>query len=81
MNVEEGTFQRFSTDNGLPNNVIYAVQSDSHHQLWLSTNRGLCLFSTDSGVVRTFTLHDGLQSNEFNRLEYGKASDGKNMIV
>lgn len=70
------TFVHYSTEDGLPNNVIYGIQSDDHNNLWLSTNRGLCLFNPETENVRNFTDADGLNGKEFNRYEYSKSADG-----
>ncbi|HEY3385941.1 MAG TPA: two-component regulator propeller domain-containing protein, partial [Saprospiraceae bacterium] len=77
LNISTGTFKHYNTSNGIPNNVIYAVQSDAHNNLWLSTNLGLCRFDPGSEEVWSFTIEDGLPGNEFNRMEYGKGSDGR----
>lgn len=73
---EKETFVHYITDNGLPNDVIYGIQSDEYNNLWLSTNRGLCLFDPETENVRNFTEADGLNGNEFNRYEYSKSADG-----
>jgi len=77
LDIATGTFKRYSTANGLPNNVIYAVQSDAHNNLWLSTNLGLCRFDPIKEDTWSFTIKDGLPGNEFNRTEYGKSSNGR----
>ncbi len=76
MDIKTETFHHYTTADGLPNNVIYAVQSDKHDKLWLSTNQGLCRFDPENEEVWSFTVEDGLPGNEFNRLEYGKTTDG-----
>lgn len=70
------TFTRFDVKNGLPNNVIYAIQSDAHNNLWISTNHGICQFNPQTFKTRNFTQADGLVSNEFNRYEFSKTTDG-----
>ena len=77
LDIATGTFNRYNTANGLPNNVIYAVQSDAHNNLWLSTNLGLSRFDPVTEEVWSFTIKDGLPGNEFNRTEYGKTSNGR----
>lgn len=77
MDINAETFQHFSIDDGLPNNVIYAVQSDKHNNLWLSSNLGISRFDPITGKVWSFTMDDGLKSNEYNRFEYGKTKDGR----
>ena len=69
---------------GLPNNTIYGIQEDSYGRLWMSTNKGLCMYAPGPDPVRDtgrsfsiFTREDGLQSNEFNTGAWHKASDGR----
>jgi anti-sigma regulatory factor (Ser/Thr protein kinase) len=76
FDIRYKTFIRFDTEDGLPNNVIYAIQSDSRNNLWISTNNGICHFNTKTLAIRNFTKADGLVSNEFNRFEFSKAADG-----
>jgi two-component sensor histidine kinase len=42
----------------------------------MSTNRGLCRLNPETGLVRSYTVNDGLQSNEFNRYSAYRAADG-----
>nr|MDQ3018233.1 hypothetical protein [Bacteroidota bacterium] len=77
FDIEKETFSHYTTEDGLPNNVIYAVQTDAHDNLWLSTNLGLSRFDPATKNVWSFTSDDGLPGNEFNRAEYGKADDGR----
>ncbi|MEM1356901.1 MAG: ATP-binding protein [Bacteroidota bacterium] len=65
-----------NTSNGLPNNVIYGVLNDAAGNLWLSSNKGIINYHPATGDVRNFTVADGMQSNEFNTLAYGKGPDG-----
>lgn len=71
-----GKINHFTTENGLPNDVIYGILADHRGNLWLSTNLGLCLFDPQSFEVRNFTAADGLNGNEFNRYQYSKGADG-----
>lgn len=73
---QKGTFDQFSTKNGLPNNVVYGIQTDVRNNLWLSTNMGLCRFEPKTGNTTNYTIEDGLISNEFNRREFSKGPDG-----
>ncbi|CAN5761782.1 two-component regulator propeller domain-containing protein [soil metagenome] len=66
LDIEAGTFSRYTTAQGLPNDVVYGVLPDDAGNLWLSTNRGLARFDPGTGEVRSFDAADGLQSNEFN---------------
>jgi signal transduction histidine kinase/ligand-binding sensor domain-containing protein/AraC-like DNA-binding protein len=83
--METETFLHFTDREGLPNNVVYGVIPDDQGYLWMSTNLGLSRvrfqFSHDGTVriasVKNFDAQDGLQSNEFNHLSYGKGRSGK----
>ncbi|MEL6803949.1 MAG: histidine kinase dimerization/phospho-acceptor domain-containing protein, partial [Bacteroidota bacterium] len=65
-----------TTNDGLPNNVIYAVLNDEAGNLWLSSNKGIIAYTPETGRIRNFTAADGMQSDEFNTIAYGKAPDG-----
>lgn len=65
FNKLTGTYNRFTTDNGLPSNTILRILEDNHQQLWLTTFNGLCKFNPATGSYQNFTQTDGLQSNQF----------------
>lgn len=73
-----GNIQHFTTQDGLPNNVIYGILPDAQHNLWLSTNKGISKFSVTNGHpdIENYENYDGLQSYEFNTGAYFKADDG-----
>lgn len=70
-------FKRYTTKDGLPNNVIYGILSDARNNLWIGTNQGLIHFDPRTGEMVTYTKEDGLPSNEFNRYCYAKTDDGE----
>ncbi|MEW5799902.1 MAG: two-component regulator propeller domain-containing protein [Bacteroidota bacterium] len=67
MNPVMETFTRITMENGLPNDVVYAILPDTKGNLWFSTNKGIVRYTPESGAIKTFTPADGLQSNEFNQ--------------
>jgi ligand-binding sensor domain-containing protein/two-component sensor histidine kinase len=71
-----GKFVRYSTKDGLANNVVYGILPGDDGNLWLSTNKGLSVFNPDTKQFRNYDAQDGLQSNEFNRYAYCKTSNG-----
>jgi signal transduction histidine kinase/ligand-binding sensor domain-containing protein/DNA-binding response OmpR family regulator len=77
LDIEAGTFFRYTTAHGLPNNVVYGILPDDAGRLWLSTNRGLARFDPGTGEVRSFDATDGLQSNEFNSGAAFRSSSGE----
>ncbi|MVM41003.1 hypothetical protein GO730_30410 [Spirosoma sp. HMF3257] len=65
-----GICRRFSTQTGLPNNVIYSAIPDQQGFLWIGTNQGLCRMDRRSFQTRTYTSEDGLLEDEFNRFHF-----------
>ncbi len=76
LDKRTGQCTRFSTVNGLPNNVIYGLLADDDGQLWMSTNKGIARFDPITHEVRSFDASDGLQGDEFNRYAFCKTADG-----
>jgi signal transduction histidine kinase/ligand-binding sensor domain-containing protein len=58
--------ERFTTANGLPDNVVYSMEKDRDGHWWISTNRGLACYMEQKKSFRLYDERDGLQSNEFN---------------
>ena len=71
------TVRQYTTENGLPDNVVYAVLPDDLGNLWLSTNNGLCRFNIAHQTVHNYGLLDGLPHHEFNSFSFLKSSSGK----
>lgn len=81
FDISTGKFLRYSTKDGLPNDVVYGILADDDGNLWISTNKGLSRFTlpedrAGSGSFYNYEAKDGLQSNEFNRYAFCKAKDG-----
>jgi signal transduction histidine kinase/ligand-binding sensor domain-containing protein/DNA-binding response OmpR family regulator len=66
FDLETEQFTHYTTAQGLPNDVVYAILPDDEGHLWLSTNRGLSRLDPVGGTFRNFDAGDGLQSDEFN---------------
>ncbi len=71
------TFKNFNQNDGLCNNVIYAIQKDRNNNLWLSTDNGLSRLDLRSGQFRNFYASDGLQSNQFYWTASCSGEDGR----
>jgi len=72
-----GTFTAIRRSDGLPDDAIYGILEDDRGCLWLSTNSGIARYDPDSGAVKTYTIADGLQSNEFNGGAYYRSPAGE----
>lgn len=62
-----GQLRSFSTHEGLPNDMIYAILPDRTGDLWLSTNKGITRFDSRTFESSYYTVEDGLPGDEFNR--------------
>ena len=77
LDITTGKCRRYTTKDGLPDEVIYGILPDARHNLWISTNMGLCRMDPRTGATRNFTKADGLAGNEFNRYGAEKSPDGR----
>lgn len=68
--------KQYTTENGLPDNVAYAVLPDSLGNLWLSTNSGLCRFNITHETIHNYGLLDGLPHHEFNSASFLTSRNG-----
>ncbi|OJJ17979.1 hypothetical protein BKI52_29425 [marine bacterium AO1-C] len=58
-------FKHYTTQQGLPNDVIHKIVADKKGDLWLSTNKGLSLFNKQNQSFKNYDQQDGLQADEF----------------
>jgi len=65
QNLLEGKFINYTTDKGLPSNIIYRIEADDNGNLWLSTDNGLSMFDPRKETFRNYDASDGLQGNQF----------------
>ena len=72
--------RRFTTQNGLPNNVVYAAIPDHQGFLWIATNQGICRMDRKSFQTRIYTHEDGLLADEFNRFHYLHLPDDRILL-
>ncbi len=70
-------FTKYDVSNGLLDNVIYGMLEDDAGNIWMSTDKGLCAFNPGANHFRSFTIVDGLASNQFYWDAYFRGSDGK----
>lgn len=70
-------FINYDESSGLLDNVVYGMMEDETGTLWLSTDKGLCAFNSNRNSIRSYTVSDGLKSNQFYWDAYFKGHDGK----
>lgn len=73
-----------TNDNGLPNNILYALVPDEAGNFWISSNKGISKFNyklfdvtNKNIVIKNFGIKDGLQGNEFNTNGFAVTKDGE----
>jgi ligand-binding sensor domain-containing protein/signal transduction histidine kinase len=76
-NRSNSTFRRYTTKNGLPSNVVFRIEEDDDHMLWISSTRGLIHFNPLTGGSKTYTRADGLLTDQFNYSSSFKDSSGR----
>jgi signal transduction histidine kinase/ligand-binding sensor domain-containing protein/DNA-binding response OmpR family regulator len=76
FDTKKQLFTRYTTADGLPNNIILGLAEDTKNNLWLSTSRGICRFNPISKKIKNFDIEDGLQSYEFKMGAVCKTTSG-----
>jgi PAS domain S-box-containing protein len=77
------SFKRYSTKDGLPNDIICGILEDKRGNLWLSTNIGIskAIISPKKGSIniafKNYSKPDGLQDNQFNIWSHLKTRNGE----
>lgn len=74
---ENNRFQSYTWDSGLPSDNIYGILEDSKHNLWISTDKGLCRLNPSTEKITTYGKEDGLPSDAFNIGSTLKTSSGE----
>jgi signal transduction histidine kinase/ligand-binding sensor domain-containing protein len=69
--------KRYSDGDGLPSNTIYSALPGNDGNIWLSSNSGIIMFQRASGKFIPFSINEGLQEEEYNRLAYTQTRSGK----
>lgn len=70
-------FSAYTTENGLPSNIIYSCLEDEQGRLWLGTNNGLSRFDVSTMTFVNYGEADGLVSREFNQGPACHGNDGR----
>ena len=57
----------YTTQDGLPDNIVQCILPDDSGNLWVSTNNGISKFDPVNRSFHNYSEADGLQGNTFNR--------------
>jgi len=75
-NYKTGKTNIYTIKDGLPGNLIDAIQEDNKGNLWISTDKGLSKFNRKTGVFFNYGKRDGLNGLEFIQNVAAKSKDG-----
>jgi signal transduction histidine kinase/streptogramin lyase len=68
----------FNTENsGFPSDKIHAVYEDNLQRLWMPSDHGIICFEKKTNDFQTFTVADGLNTDEMNQLSHFRDSTGQ----
>ncbi|MGL4913687.1 MAG: ligand-binding sensor domain-containing protein [Romboutsia sp.] len=66
LNKKSESFTRYTTQDGLANNIVYGILVDDENNIWSSTNKGISKLDLKMKEFQNFGITEGLQGNEFN---------------
>lgn len=73
LNENNILLKKYTTEEGLPSNVICSIVEDDQNNLWLSTHNGLSKYNAKENIFINYYNSDGLQGNEFSRGAFYKS--------
>jgi len=73
LDIQKGTFQHFTRENGLLNNNVFSLLPDQQGNLWLLGYDGISKFQPATGTFRIYTHEYGLLNKEYDAFLYGKS--------
>ncbi|MBO9566022.1 MAG: histidine kinase [Niastella sp.] len=77
LSPDRKTKRRYTTEDGLPTNVLYGILEDDSGHLWISSLKGLIRFNIATAAVKVYTQANGLITDQFNYNSAYKHTDGK----
>ena len=76
-NRQDGTFTRYTENQGLRSSGIMGILEDKVGRLWLSTKHGISRFDPRTETFRNYDVSDGLQGDEFSSGAFVQGLDGE----
>jgi ligand-binding sensor domain-containing protein/signal transduction histidine kinase len=70
------TYKNYTTQDGLPTNLIFAVLEDQQKKIWMSTSKGLASFNPTTKHFQIYTQPNGIFNSQFNYNSGYKDKDG-----
>jgi len=66
LSPDRKVLKKFTTENGLPTNIMFRVLEDSSKHLWISSLKGLICFDMRTEKFKIYTKSNGLITDQFN---------------
>ncbi|RBQ11437.1 ligand-binding sensor domain-containing protein [Pedobacter miscanthi] len=66
LSPDRKVIKKFTTENGLPTNILFRALEDSSKHLWISSLKGLICFDMQSEKFTVYTKSNGLITDQFN---------------
>ena len=70
------TYKNYTTQDGLPSNLIFTVMEDQQKKIWMSTSKGLASFNPTTKHFQIYTQPNGIFNSQFNYNSGYKDKDG-----
>lgn len=77
FDMENETFRKYTSADGLLSNLVYGILPDTYGNLWLSTTKGISCFNIQQELFRNYTPDDSLPIKEFTYGSYGQMANGE----
>lgn len=77
LSPDRKLLKKFTTENGLPTNVLFRMLEDDSKHLWISSLKGLICFDMRTEKIKTYTQSNGLITDQFNFNSAYKDNHGK----
>ena len=77
FDATDGTVVRYTTQQGLPHDVVYGLLSDERGRLWISTGKGLARLDPATETFVNFRDIDGLQGDTYSRGASFRTANGE----
>ncbi|UKT65201.1 hybrid sensor histidine kinase/response regulator transcription factor [Pedobacter mucosus] len=71
------TFEPFTIENGLSNDVVLSITGDKQNNLWIATEDGLSRLNTKQRTFKNYDAFDGLSKGGFSEAAAFTAQNGK----
>ncbi|MDL2247806.1 response regulator [Bacteroides sp. OttesenSCG-928-J23] len=71
------TFQTYSTDDGLPSDILLAATEDNEGNIWISTENGLCKFIPSQGRADSYRDENLKMHAGYNEAASARTNDGR----